>query len=77
MLSSRLLSRNVKVKIHKTIITIIIRHKKSRIIRLAGHAERMGQGRKLYRVLVGKIVLSLVNYSSIMNGKSKVINTQS
>jgi hypothetical protein len=32
----------------------IIRQIKSRIIRLAGHVARMGQGRKVYWVLVGK-----------------------
>jgi hypothetical protein len=102
-LSSRLLSRNVKVKIHKTTIlpvdlygcetwslTLreevlrrlfgpkrdevtgewkklhneelhnlysspdIIRQVKSRIKRWAGHVARMGEERKVYKVLVGK-----------------------
>jgi hypothetical protein len=32
----------------------IIRQIKSRRMRLAGHVARMGEGRKVYRVLVGK-----------------------
>jgi hypothetical protein len=32
----------------------IIRHIKSRIIRWAGHVARMGEGRNVYRVLMGK-----------------------
>jgi hypothetical protein len=32
----------------------IIRHTKSRRMRWAGHVARMGQGRNVYRVLVGK-----------------------
>jgi hypothetical protein len=32
----------------------IIRQIKSRRMRWAGHVARMGEGRKLYRVLVGK-----------------------
>jgi hypothetical protein len=32
----------------------IIRHIKSKRMRWAGHAARMGQGRNVYRVLVGK-----------------------
>jgi hypothetical protein len=32
----------------------IIRQIKSRIMRWAGHVARMGEGRKVYRVLVGK-----------------------
>jgi hypothetical protein len=102
LLSSRLLSRNLKVKIYKTIIlpvvlygcgtwsvTLreehrlrvfgnrdevtgewrklhngelhnlysspdIIRQIKSRRMRWAGHVARMGEGRNVYRVLVGK-----------------------
>jgi hypothetical protein len=34
----------------------IIRQIKSRKMRWVGHAARMGQGRKVYRVLVGKTV---------------------
>jgi len=33
---------------------IIVRVTKSRRMRLAGHVERMGEGRGVYRVLVGK-----------------------
>jgi hypothetical protein len=33
----------------------IIRQKKSRIMNWAGHVARMGEERKLYRVLVGKV----------------------
>jgi hypothetical protein len=32
----------------------IIRHIKSRRMRWAGHVARIGEGRKVYRVLVGK-----------------------
>jgi hypothetical protein len=32
----------------------IIRHIKSRRMRWAGHVARMGEGRNVYRVLVGK-----------------------
>jgi hypothetical protein len=32
----------------------INRHIKSRIMRWAGHVARMGEGRNVYRVLVGK-----------------------
>jgi hypothetical protein len=32
----------------------IVRHIKSRIMRWAGHVARMGEGREVYRVLVGK-----------------------
>jgi hypothetical protein len=34
----------------------IIRQIKSRRMRWAGHVARMGEGRNVYRVLVGKIV---------------------
>jgi hypothetical protein len=92
LLSSRLLSRNVKVKIYETIILRvfenrvlrrifgpkrdevtgewrklhneefhnlysspdIIRQVKSRRMRWTGHVARMGEERKLYKVLVGK-----------------------
>jgi hypothetical protein len=55
LLSSRLLSRNVKVKIYKTIILPdTIRQIKSRRMRWAEHVARMGEGRNVYRVLVGK-----------------------
>jgi hypothetical protein len=33
----------------------IFRVIKSRIMRLAGHVARMGEGRSVYRVLVGKL----------------------
>jgi hypothetical protein len=33
---------------------IIVRVIKSRKIRWAGHVERMGEGRRIYRVLVGR-----------------------
>jgi hypothetical protein len=32
----------------------IMRHVKSRTMRWAGHVARMGEGRNVYRVLVGK-----------------------
>jgi hypothetical protein len=82
-LSSRLLSRNVKVKIYKTIILPVILYgcetwsltlreehrlrvfenrvlrrifgsKRDEEWRLAGHVARMGEERKVYKVLVGK-----------------------
>jgi hypothetical protein len=36
----------------------IVRQIKSRRIKLAGRVARMGEGRKLYRVLVGKAVIT-------------------
>jgi len=36
------------------VIRVIVRVIKSRIVRWAGHIERMGERRGVYRVLVGK-----------------------
>jgi hypothetical protein len=71
LLSSRLLSGKLEVKIYKTIILQVVlygcetgsvtlreehilRVFENRVLRWAGHVARMGEGRNVYRVLVGK-----------------------
>jgi hypothetical protein len=63
-LYSRLLSKNIKIRIYKTIILpelhnlysspSIIRMIRLRRMRWAGHVARMGEKRNAYRILVGK-----------------------
>ncbi|KAJ4451034.1 hypothetical protein ANN_02470 [Periplaneta americana] len=63
LLSSSLLSKNLKVRIYKTVIlpvlygcetwTLTLREEHRRL-RWAGHVARMGESRNAYRVLVGR-----------------------
>jgi hypothetical protein len=54
LLSSCLLSKNIKIKMCKTIMPDIIRIMKSRSMRWVWHVACMGEMRNLYVILVGK-----------------------